>query len=99
MAQEYARAFYNSKAWQRCRDNFMLSKIYQCERCGGIAAIAHHKTHITPGNINDPAVTLSWDNLQALCTDCHNKVHGNTAATAKGISFDAAGNVVYTPPC
>lgn len=36
----------------------------------------HHKRELTPENINDPAVSLSWDNLELLCRDCHGKAHG-----------------------
>lgn len=35
----------------------------------------HHKKHLTPKNINDPEITLNWDNLELLCLDCHRKEH------------------------
>lgn len=35
----------------------------------------HHKKHLTPKNINDPEITLNWDNLELLCLDCHQKEH------------------------
>lgn len=38
--------------------------------------IVHHKTEITPDNINDPDITMKMSNLMYLCHDCHNKVHG-----------------------
>lgn len=97
MAHDYAKAFYNSKEWIKCRDAFMESKHYICERCGRPAVICHHKKHITPQNINDPDITLNWDNLQALCIDCHNVVHGNSMACMDGLSFDSEGNLKYTP--
>ena len=53
MAQDYAASFYNSKEWEDCRNAFMMSKHYICERCGGLAKICHHKTYITPQNINN----------------------------------------------
>lgn len=88
--KEYARSFYNSKAWRLCSRGFMLSKDGLCERCGRIADICHHKTYITPENINDPEITLNWDNLEALCQDCHNKEH----FTKGGLTyFDAAGDI------
>ena len=37
--------------------------------------IVHHKIALTPDNINDPSVSLSWDNLELLCRDCHGKEH------------------------
>lgn len=97
MAKGYALSFYNSKAWVKCRNSFMKSKNYICERCGGSAYIVHHKKHITPSNISDPSITLSWDNLQALCLDCHNVVHGKGGACIDGVSFDKNGDLIYTP--
>jgi len=95
MNREYARSFYDGKAWKRCRSAFMKSKHYLCERCGGVAVLAHHKEHITAANIHDPKITLSWSNLEALCLECHNSAHGLGGATANGVSFDENGNVVY----
>jgi 5-methylcytosine-specific restriction endonuclease McrA len=68
-----------------------------CERCFArgelnVADIVHHKVHLTPKNINDTRVTLSYDNLQRLCRDCHAVVHsghGEPRAT-----FDESGNLV-----
>jgi 5-methylcytosine-specific restriction endonuclease McrA len=97
MAKDYAKAFYSSSAWEKCRDAFMLSQNYICERCGGVARIVHHKRHITPKNIGDPYITLCWDNLQALCIECHNKVHGNAGVTQEGLAFDADGGLIKTP--
>lgn len=37
--------------------------------------IVHHKIHLTPENISDPGVSLSWDNLELLCRDCHALAH------------------------
>ena len=93
MAQEYAKSFYNGKAWTRCRDAFMKSKYYICERCGVAALIVHHKEYITPENINNPEITLNWNNLEALCIDCHNREHQSGGATADGIYFDSNGNL------
>lgn len=97
MAKEYAKKFYKSKEWNKCRQSFMESKHYICERCGKLAYIVHHKEHITPSNIHDPNITLSWDNLQALCHDCHNVVHGNNEVCVDGVSFDCNGDLIYTP--
>lgn len=95
MAKDWARAFYHSPAWKRCRRLFLGSKHWLCERCGGPAKVAHHKTYLTPDNIDDPKVTLSWSNLEALCEDCHNKEHHTTVtATRPGFAFDEEGNLV-----
>ena len=79
--REFAKAFYKSKAWQRCRDGYAASVGGLCEDClaKGLyrpGEIVHHMTELTPDNINDPAVSLSWSNLRLLCRDCHAKRHG-----------------------
>lgn len=97
MAKEYAKEFYKSKVWKKCRKGFMQSKNYICERCGASAYIVHHKKHITPMNINDTNITLKWNNLQALCLECHNVIHGSNA-TVEGVSFNDNGDLIYSPP-
>lgn len=97
MAKEYALSFYKSKEWIKCRSSFLKSKHWLCERCGKAANIVHHKKYITPYNINDPNITLSWDNLEALCQDCHNKVHMTSNACIDGVTFDDNGDLIYTP--
>lgn len=59
--------FYNSKAWKRASAAYMASKHYICERCGRPAQICHHKTYLNGTNVHDPAIALSFDNLEALC--------------------------------
>lgn len=94
MAREFALAFYKSKAWVQCRIGYMLSQNYICERCGDTAKICHHKEHLTPANINDPYITLNWDNLESVCQECHNLEHHKTKATVTGTVFDSNGNLV-----
>lgn len=78
--KEYAKRFYKSKAWQKCRAGYAKSVGGLCERClsrGLIVPgdIVHHKCYITPENIDDPTVTLDWNNLELLCQECHNNQH------------------------
>ena len=78
--KEYAREFYLSKAWRNTRDAYLKSVGGLCEDCleKGIynaAEEVHHVKFITPGNINDPSVTLAWSNLRALCRECHRRRH------------------------
>lgn len=98
----WAESFYNSDAWRECRENFLQSKGYLCERCSTpedpvIAKIAHHKTYLTRYNINDPYITLSWDNLEALCQDCHNKEHHKNKSKV-AYKFDKSGELVPISP-
>jgi len=90
----FARRFYKSRAWQECRDAYYVSQHGICERCGNAGVIVHHKEPLTPENINNPNITLNWDNLEVLCLDCHNKEHFGTDAIQDGLMFDEDGNVV-----
>ena len=93
--KDYAKGFYNSKQWRDTQKVFMQSKNYVCERCGKPAVIVHHKTYITPKNINDPNITLNWNNLEALCATCHQHEHfQDRNVTAEGLMFDDQGNLV-----
>lgn len=105
MAQEWAAHFYKSPAWLKNRKAYMMRVIdtpygpcppMMCERCfarGKLepAKLVHHKKHLTPQNIDDPHVTLAYDNLQRLCQDCHAVVHGNKAEMR--VTFNADGSI------
>ena len=94
----FAEKFYCSKSWRRCRKSYLAKVFGLCERCGEIAKIVHHRIMLTPANINDVVVTLSHDNLEALCQECHNHEHHGTAERVDlGYFFDERGNIVYTP--
>ena len=78
--KEYARAFYKSKQWEKCRAGYIKYVGGLCERCLKNGAyvpgvIVHHKCYLSPENIQDPSVTLNFDNLELLCLECHNKEH------------------------
>ena len=80
MAQDFAKAFYNSAAWISCRKSYAKSVGNLCERClarGLIVPgkVVHHIRHIKPENIDDPNVTLSYNNLILVCQDCHAAEH------------------------
>jgi 5-methylcytosine-specific restriction protein A len=98
MARDFARSFYKSKAWIRCRDAYYVSQHGICQRCHGAGLIVHHIIELTPENINDPSVTLNWDNLELLCLECHNMEHGDVEVVQQGLAFDADGNLMVLPP-
>ena len=100
MAKDYAKSFYTSKEWIKCRIGYMLSQNYICERCGNTAMICHHKVYITPDNIDNPDITLNWNLLEALCQDCHNAEHHKKPITRNGLDFDKDGNLIqiFVPP-
>jgi 5-methylcytosine-specific restriction endonuclease McrA len=92
--QEFARKFYLSKAWRNTRDYIYKRDMGLCVRCGRPGKIVHHKIHLTPQNINDLAITLSEDNLELLCRECHAIEHDGQLPTAAGLIFDSEGNLV-----
>lgn len=77
----------------------MDSQHHICERCGGLAVICHHKEWLNKANYKNPLIAYGWDNLEALCMDCHNKEHfgdsGNNSKSviADGLMFDRNGNI------
>lgn len=92
----FAEAFYNSRAWRDCRKAYAKSRGGLCERCieRGVykpGEIVHHKVYLTPDNINDPAVTLNWDNLELVCRDCHAQEH---IGIVKRYKVDEYGHVI-----
>lgn len=94
MSYGAAKAFYNSAAWTTTRRAYLESVCYICERCGKPAVIVHHRKYLTPDLLSDPRVTLDWDNLEALCLDCHNAEHMGGDACEPGLTFDDEGNLV-----
>lgn len=92
--KKYSKTFYDSAKWRKTERAFMSSRNCICERCGDVAKIVHHKIYITPANISNPDITLSWDNLEALCQKCHNQEHYRLSAVADGLKFDSSGNLV-----
>lgn len=104
MAREFAKAFYNSKKWKKCRAAYIARRKAidggLCESCGEEPGyIVHHKTELNPNNINDPEITLSFNNLKYDCHICHQKekVKDDIENLVK-YSFDEEGELVKRPP-
>lgn len=98
--KEYAVGFYKSQRWVKCRNAYIKSVGYLCEDClkKGIVNAAeevHHKIFITEKNINDPNITLNWDNLVALCRECHKARH--KGLSERRFTIDEGGKV--SPRC
>lgn len=93
MAQDFAKAFYGSKAWLQCRLSYIASVFGLCEQCRKPGYIVHHKIKLTTENINDPMITLNHANLQYLCIECHNAIDSEDVVR-KDLRFDAAGQLV-----
>ena len=93
----FSAEFYNSTAWKNCRAAYMEKVGGLCEDCLSVglynrAEIVHHMIEVTPKTINNPKVTLNFDNLRALCRECHAKRHG--ARSQRRYSVDEYGHVV-----
>ena len=104
--KEFARKFYASVAWKETRKAYRKSQGGLCERCKAKGLITpgeivHHKTHLTPENINDEIITLNWNNLELLCRQCHEEEHHNGKYIVKRrkrrYEVDEFGKVI-TPP-
>lgn len=99
MAKDYAKKFYKSKAWQRCRASFIAERESidggLCEHCKKKRGyIVDHIKEITPENINDVSITLDHKNLQYLCLECHNtKTFKKYHAVEENLFFDEEGNI------
>ena len=93
----YAEKFYSSEAWHRCRASYLKKVGGLCEVClkQGLvtpAEIVHHKVHLAPSNIDNPAVTLNFDNLQALCWQHHAEAH-SPRISSRRYTVDEMGRV------
>lgn len=96
MARDFAKSFYSSRTWTDCRNAYAKSVGGLCERClaHGIyrpGEIVHHKCYISPENINDPTVTLNWENLELLCREHHAEEH-----TGRRYRLDEFGRIVFS---
>ena len=96
--REFAAEFYSSPAWKACRRAYAKSVGGLCEACleRGVytpGEIVHHKIHLSPDNIDDPEITLSWSNLQLVCRDCHGRIHGKLEARQR-YTVDECGRVL-----
>lgn len=101
MAQKWAKSFYRSKKWLRCRDAYISYRVMVdgglCEECRDKPGyIVHHKTALTPENISDPEVSLNSWNLEYVCKDCHDRFegHGLNRSERPLCRFDADGQPI-----
>lgn len=80
MARSTDGRFYSTKQWKRTKEAYLESVNHLCEEClkhGQIkpAYIVHHKKYLTADNETNPDIAIEWNNLEAVCLDCHNKIH------------------------
>jgi 5-methylcytosine-specific restriction protein A len=62
-----------SRTWEQLRATFLSANplCVMCRNNGKLtpATLAHHKVKLTNGGTND------WDNMTALCHECHSRLH------------------------
>lgn len=101
MAKDFAKQFYNSSSWKKCRRTYIEYRIQQdggmCEICGqNLGYIVHHKINLSPENISNPDISLNQDYLMYVCKACHDlfegHAHGNAAKPL--CAFDEDGQPV-----
>jgi 5-methylcytosine-specific restriction endonuclease McrA len=69
-AQE-RRRFYNGQRWIRIRARFLAAHpVCNTEGCNHLSSIAHHKID----RLKASHLAYSWDNLEALCKSCHDRL-------------------------
>ena len=78
---EAVEAFYTSWKYRKSKKAYAKSVGNLCEECLKRGIINpgtkekplenHHKIPLTDDNINDPNITLNWDNYELLCKKCH----------------------------
>lgn len=101
MAKEFAKAFYNSKKWWKCKQSYINKRIMidggLCEECRQKPGyIVHHKINLTSDNISNPEISLNHKLLEYVCKDCHDlfEGHGLNKGTKPLCTFDENGQPV-----
>ena len=103
MARDFAKQFYRSKQWEQCREAVLMRDRYLCVECGAPAEEVHHVIHLSPQNINDPAVAINPLNLKSLCKACHFDAHksehglGRQAQEDYPYTFNDKGELIKKP--
>lgn len=77
--------FYRSKEWEMfirvlAAERTNADELIICEHCGEpiilkYDRIAHHKTHLTLGNVNNAEISLNPENIAFVHHRCHNEIH------------------------
>ena len=82
MAQDFAKTFYNTARWKKCRNAYIQKRLMidggLCEECHDQQGyIVHHKITINESNVNDCDVVLNEKNLMYVCKACHDAYEGH----------------------
>ena len=101
MARDFARGFYDSPEWRKCRKAFIDQRISidggLCQECkDALGHIVHHTIPLAPDNIGNPEITLNHDLLEFVCLICHNRIDADDED--ERYTFDETGQLVPLPP-
>lgn len=100
MAKEFAKIFYKSRSWRKCRKSYIEQRRAVdgglCEICRErLGYYVHHKVLLTPDNIDDPMIALNHNLLEYVCKPCHDREEGHFLDRGpkeeKRYQFDANG--------
>lgn len=74
------KEFYGGEAWKKCRAAYKKSVGGICEECWKKGKVkhadeVHHIIKLNDKNVSDPRISLNFNNLMALCEECHDKKH------------------------
>lgn len=104
MAKEFAKKFYNSAKWKKCKkayiDNRMLIDGGMCEECHErLGEIVHHEERLTEDNIDNEWISLNPEKLRYVCHSCHDEyeghgVHGKGIKNKRTCLFDENGQPI-----
>lgn len=103
MAKDFAKQFYKSKQWKKCRASYIAKRQSidggMCETCHQeIGKIVHHKIWLSPENITDTSITLNHENLKYECQACHNKEGTQNEDETERYFFGEDGQIYPIPP-
>ena len=68
--------FYSSKRWRGLRSRFLAQNpvCAECERAGRKPPRPAREVHHVANRIENPSLSFSWENLEALCSECHGRI-------------------------
>lgn len=92
--------FYNSIKWRRVQKYIRAKYRGLCQECGKAGWEVHHKEPLTIDNVDIDEVAIGEDNLQLLCTSCHNSKRSIDSQIRSDVTFDENGDLIrkHTPP-
>lgn len=98
MAQDFSKHIYTSTAWRDLRHNLIVERKPVCERCGKLCLdtsqlVGHHKIEINEQNVNDLDIVYNPNNIEIICSDCHNKEHRRFNGKSSRKVY-----IIYGPP-